>query len=97
MEKVQQHMSLLGLRVRDCVTGFEGTVSSVNFDLYGCIQACVVPPIGNDGKKGDGHWFDVSRLDVKDPTPVMSRPDYVSGPVAEGRHGAAEKPLPPGA
>jgi hypothetical protein len=35
-------LKLLGTKVRDVVTGFVGIVTSVSFDLYGCVQAVVV-------------------------------------------------------
>ena len=89
---VQKHLNLLGLRVTDRVTGFKGVVSSIGFDLYGCIQAIVNPGLGTDGKLGDQIWFDVSRLEVEDQEPVMERPNFDYGPVAEGRHGPEAKP-----
>lgn len=89
---IEKHMGLLGLRVRDKVTGFHGVVSSVCFDLYGCIQASVNPGMGSDGNLMDSHWFDVNRLAVESPEPVMEVPDFHYGAVAEGRHGPAEKP-----
>lgn len=92
--KVQDHLRLLGLRVKDRVTGLSGTVSSVNFDLYGCIQACINPGLDKDGKPFDLHWYDISRLEVLSTEPVMTQPNYDFGHVAEGRHGAAEKPAP---
>jgi len=90
--KIQQHMQLLGLKVVDKVTGFKGVVVSVSFDLYGCIQAVVTPEAGKDGKQEEAHWFDVTRLTVTSQAPVMTRPNYEYGDVAEGRKGAAEKP-----
>ena len=89
---VNEHLDLLGRRAEDKVTGFKGTVSSVCFDLYGCIQAAVTPPKKEDGTLGDQYWIDVSRLMVEHGDPVMTRPNYVSGPIAEGKHGPAEKP-----
>ena len=38
MSPVQSHLSLLGFRALDIVSGFEGTVTSVSFELYGCVQ-----------------------------------------------------------
>lgn len=67
-------LGLLGLRVRDKVTGWTGVVSCVSFDLYGCIQAVVSPPVDDKGAIQDGRWFDVSRLIVLDVTPVMEIP-----------------------
>ena len=75
--KIRQHLSLLGYRVRDRVTGFEGVISSVSFDLCGCVQAVVSPSyLDKDGKIQDAHWFDVGRLEVLPGEPVMTPPDY---------------------
>lgn len=89
---VQKHLSLLGYRVKDKVTGQTGVVASVGFDLYGCVQAIVNPCLGKDGKLCDQVWFDVSRLEVLSKKPVMAPPNYDFGPEAEGRQGPAEKP-----
>lgn len=92
---VQQHMSLLGHRVVDKVTGFKGIVTSVCFDLFGCIQAGVNPGLSAEGKLMDSNWFDVNRLDVISSEPVMNVPNFEYGMVAEGQHGPADKPRPP--
>lgn len=34
---LNKHMSILGLSVKDRVTGFKGIATVVGFDLYGCI------------------------------------------------------------
>jgi hypothetical protein len=83
-------MKLLGLKVRDRVTRFEGVVSSVAFDLYGCVVAVVTPGLNEkDGKLEDGRWFDVKRLEILNSFPVMTPPTYAE----LGREiGAAEKP-----
>jgi hypothetical protein len=90
--KIQEHMALLGLKATDKVTGYKGVVTSICFDLYGCIQAVVMPEAGKDGKQEDGRWFDVQRLTVTSKAPVMALPNYEYGYVAEGRKGPAEKP-----
>lgn len=89
---VKKHLSLLGFRVRDKVTGFSGVVTSIAFDLYGCIQAIVNPGIGVDGKLGEQTWFDIARLEVVSQGTVMMPPDFDYGLVAEGLKGSAEKP-----
>ena len=94
MENVQKHLSILGMRVTDRVTGLGGVVTSVGFDLYGCVQAIVHPGIDKDGKLRDSLWFDIARLEVVSGAPVMPQPDFISGPVAEGLKGPAEKPAP---
>lgn len=92
MEHVKNHLNLLGMKVEDKVTGFNGVVTSVCFDLYGCVQGLVHPGADNDGKLRDQCWFDVARLSVTSDGPVMDRPNFEYGPQAEGRQGPAEKP-----
>lgn len=89
-----QHLNLLGLRVEDRVTGFKGVVSTVGFDLYGCIQAIVNPGADADGKLRDPQWFDVGRLQVQDATPVMERPtfDWTTESVSASQKGPGERP-----
>jgi hypothetical protein len=67
-------LQLLGLKVKDKVTGCVGIVESISYDLYGCVQAVVKPPVDEKGAIVDGRWFDVSRLEVLDLTPVMAIP-----------------------
>ena len=40
---IKKHLDLLGHKVKDKVSGFQGVVISMSFDLYGCIQADVRP------------------------------------------------------
>jgi hypothetical protein len=88
------HFKLLGLRAEDKVTGFVGVVSTLSFDLYGCIQVILTPPVSADGNAPDGRWMDVTRLKILSKVPVMDLPDFDSGYVATGRKGAAMKSLP---
>jgi len=67
---------LLGLRCRDKVTGMEGIVTSITFDLYGCIQAILHPGLDSDGKVSETFWFDQNRLEIVNDNPVMDRPDF---------------------
>jgi hypothetical protein len=92
MINIQKHFDLLGKRVTEKVTNFEGIVTSICFDLYGCIQVLVHPGTDKDNKLLEQLWFDVSRINVLDDTPVMERPNYNFGIQAEGKQGAAEKP-----
>ena len=89
---VNRHLDLLGLKVRDKITGFEGIVSSVSFDLYGCIQTVVSPAVDKDMKKENDRWFDTTRLEILENSPVMSLPNFDHGYVAEGKKGPADKP-----
>ena len=82
--------------VQDKVTGFKGIVSSISFDLYGCIQAVVQPVVNaKDGKLENGKWFDVGRLKITGKKPIMKVPDFsaINSPVANGEKGPVEKPL----
>lgn len=92
MIHIKKHLNLLGMKVQDQITGFNGVVASISFDLYGCVQAIVNPGADKSGKLQDSQWFDVARLRVTGKTPVMRLPDFDFGPQAEGRQGAAEKP-----
>lgn len=85
-----EYLKLLGFAVRDRVTGFEGVVSSIAFDLYGCIQAAVTPTM-KEGKLGEGHWFDAKRLETQSETPVMTPPAFATA-VAGAENGPADKP-----
>ena len=87
-------IDLLGYRAKDKVTGLEGVISSVCFDLYGCVQAALTPP-AKDGQVPCGQWFDVQRLEVSS-TRVMSPPDFDARALspAEYDSGPAEKAPP---
>jgi len=92
---IEQHFSKLGKRAKDVVTGAEGVIETISFDLYGCIQVILKPPVDKDGKIQDGRWCDISRIVIIDDEPVMPVPDFNSGgPVAEGKKGPADKPVP---
>lgn len=92
MITITTHLELLGKKVRDRVTKTTGVVTSISFDLFGCIQAILNPGMDKDGKQRDSLWMDVSRLEVLDKKPVMTPPNFNAGPIAEGKQGAAEKP-----
>ena len=81
------YLNLLGKVVKDRVTGFSGVVTSISFDLYGCIQALVHPGIDKDKKILEQAWFDCNRLEVVNSEPVINQPDFVK------ESGPAEKPI----
>ncbi len=83
------HLVLLGVKVRDVVTGYEGIVESVSFDLYGCVQAVVRGGLDEKGQPVDGRWFDLKRLIRIGMEPVME------APVFEAVAGGADKPAFP--
>lgn len=91
---MQDHIELLGKKATDLVTDFSGIITTISFDLYGCIQAIVTPPVDEKGEMKNSKWFDVARLSIVEDTPVMALPDFSIGPIAEGKKGGADKPLP---
>lgn len=52
----------LGDRARDKVTGFEGVVVARATYLFGCVQVCLAPKVGEDGAHRAEQWFDEPRL-----------------------------------
>ena len=87
MINVENCLSILGSLVQDKVTLLKGVVTSVSFDLYGCVQALVHPGIDKDNKLLNQNWFDFNRLELLSGTSkVMSQPNF------EFEKGPAEKP-----
>lgn len=91
---IDKAIGLLGLRAVDKVTGVEGVVSSVSFDLYGCVMVTLTPRIKPDGTMPDMRWFDVARIDVQPGDRVLPIPDFaaVATVPEEYSHGPSEKP-----
>lgn len=73
-EKNMTDLQLLGLKVKEKITGLVGIVECVSYDLYGCVQAVVRPPVNEKGELIDGKWFDTSRLEILDASPIMAIP-----------------------
>ena len=62
---------MLGTKVKDKVTGFQGIVTGVTHYLTGCSQALVVPPVDEQGNHKEGHWYDFQRLDRVDESLIV--------------------------
>ena len=92
--QINKHLELLGKKIRDKVTGVEGVVTSISFDLFGCIQAIVNRGIDKEGKAIDSMWMDVNRLEVLGDAPVMERPKFEWTPevIAAAGKGPETKP-----
>jgi hypothetical protein len=73
---MNDHLSLLGFKVKDVVTGFSGVVTSISFELYGCVQGLVNPGLDETGKQKDPYWFDLSRLQKTSKRPVMKAASF---------------------
>ena len=91
---IKDHFQYLGMEVKDKVTGFSGVVTTLSFDLYGCIQTIVTPKVDKEGNIPDGRWFDIARLTVTSDVPAMESPDYDFGYVTTGKKGCALKSMP---
>ena len=77
MINLEEYFNYLGRKAEDRVTGFSGIVTTVSFDLYGCIQVILNPGLDKDGKMGELHWFDINRLKVDfNEDPVMEQPKF---------------------
>jgi len=91
----------LGRWGRDRVTSFEGTVSSIAFQLSGKTEMVLSPRIDKDGKIPDGKWIDASRVSLIGDEHAMEAPTFtqVPGTLATDprahAHGPAEKPSAP--
>ena len=85
------HFQLLGCTAKDKVTGTKGVVTSLCYDLFGCIQV-VIQPKSEGGVTPDSRWYDVTRVEIIDNKPVMQLPDFTKGYVSEGKKGCADKP-----
>lgn len=91
MNEIINNVDLLGFNAEDKVTGFKGVITTMSFDLYGCIQAAITPKVDKGGNILDGRWFDITRLKIGKRC-AMEVPNFSKGYIAEGRKGAAEKP-----
>ena len=82
--------NFLGYVVKDKVSGMTGVVTSLSFDLYGCVQMLVRPQIDKEGKLPEAHWFDLSRLEKTNDNRVIEpigflMPDSQDTPGPEGK------------
>ena len=69
----------LGVKVKDIITGFQGTITGRAQYMTGCNQYGVQPPT-DKGKWVDAQWFDENRLEhVPDAKKVDVPTDDVKG------------------
>lgn len=61
---INNALSLLGLQMRDKVTDYEGVVTSVSFDVAGCVQGLLTQKQPTESDNSKCRWFDVKRLEV---------------------------------
>jgi len=75
-KQIQYAFEMLGKKVLDRITNTKGVVTSISFDLYGCVCAIVNPGINKEGIARDTAWFDIARLKVTSDKPVMEVPTF---------------------
>ena len=56
-------MSLLGLKGKDVITGFEGIITGDVSYLTGCRRLLIAPPSDN-GAMRESHWFDIDCIEI---------------------------------
>lgn len=95
---IEATVALMGLKGKDKITGFKGIITSVSFDLYGCVQLAVTPIAKPESEElKHGHWFDVARIEISDAkSRAMPVPDFkaMATKPQDFGHGAAPKPTP---
>jgi len=94
---VPQQLALLGRKAKDKITGLEGVIASISFDLSGCCQGLLNTGKDKDGKLRESYWFDTSRFNISPKSPVMEVGavfTFNSTPDKEVAHGAISKPTP---
>lgn len=66
----------LSSKLRDILTGYEGTATARLEYINGTVQFCVVKAVGDDGVYPKGHYIDWQRLEeISGPTIDVSVPD----------------------
>ncbi len=69
---------VLGRKVRDQVSGFQGVATSWTIFLNGCVRVSIQPPVDKEGKLPDEKWFDAHQLDLID-EPAVAEPKAATG------------------
>lgn len=73
---MKEHLRLLGFKVREKLTGLVGVVTSVSFDISGCVQGYVNPGVDKDNKTRDGCWYDTKRLEPLTKKSLLEAPTF---------------------
>lgn len=89
------NFKLLGLKVKDPVTGLKGVCTSICFDLNGCIQGLLTRGVDKEGKCLESLWVDLKRLqkDGKQEGPLAPLPDFLDVQGPEAKPGLTSKPV----
>lgn len=82
---MKEHLKILGLKGKDRVSGMVGVVSSVCFDLSGCVQGYIRPMVDKDMKHREGGWFDTKQIEILSTKPVIPVSDFSAPPGAQAK------------
>lgn len=55
---------MLGKKVRDTVSGFEGIITSRVEYINGCVQFCVTPKVVKDNIRPDSEYIDEAQIEI---------------------------------
>jgi hypothetical protein len=70
-------VDMLGYSAKDKVTKQCGVISSVCFDLYGCIQVLLTPlKVKNNIDIRPQGWFDINRIIITNKKRIMTHPSF---------------------
>lgn len=70
--KYSDVVNLLGYEGKDRITKQSGVISSIAFDLYGCIQVLLTPlKVENNTDIKVQGWFDINRIEIKKGKKIM--------------------------
>jgi len=93
--KYEEVINLLGRTGKDKISGRSGVISSISFDLYGCIQLIMTPKnVNNDKTIESIGWLDINRIKILKKKKVMELVPFNDNyKTLNDVHGAACKPL----
>jgi hypothetical protein len=92
---LQKALDYLGLKAKDKISGVSGVITSVAFDLYGCVQVIIKPQKADEkGEPYQGSWFDINRLQITSKKRVMELLDFTQKyPTLNDSQGPENKPM----
>jgi len=70
-------IEMLGSEAKDKITKQNGVISSIAFDLYGCIQVLLTPlKVENNHDIKVHGWFDINRMVITKKRKIMNHPSF---------------------
>ena len=76
--KVMEHFKFLGFRAKDVIAGAEGVITSIAFDISGCVQGFLSRGFDKEGKRLEGYWIDTKQILIMSKSAVMPAPAFLS-------------------